>query len=58
MKESTNKQFTVGNRARISTTGHAVTIQKISPHSIAIVEYEFGYRRMVKLSELAQESGM
>ena len=56
MKESTNRQFTVGNRVRVSATGHPVTIQKISPHDIAIIEYKFGYSRMVKLSELTHES--
>jgi len=56
MTESTNNQFTEGSRVRIESTGHVVTIQKISAHGIAIVEYDFGYRRMLMLDELMRES--
>ena len=56
MTEATEKQFTEGNRVRIESTGHVVTIQKISSHGIAIVEYDFGYRRMLMLNQLIKES--
>lgn len=50
-------EFSEGSRVRIQSTGHVVTIQKISGHGIAIVEYDFGYRRMVMLKELIKEAG-
>ena len=56
MNESNEMQITEGSRVRIESTGHLVTIQKISPHGIAIVEYDFGYRRMLMLKELIKES--
>lgn len=56
MTKSTKKQFTEGSRVRIESTGHVVTIQKISGHGIAIVEYDFGYRRMLMLNQLITES--
>jgi hypothetical protein len=56
MTERTENQFTEGSRVRIESTGHIVTIQKISGHGIAIVEYDFGYRRMLMLDELIKES--
>ena len=56
MTEFTKSQFTEGSRVRIESTGHIVTIQKISGHGIAIVEYDFGYRRMLMLNELIKES--
>ena len=49
-------QFSEGSRVRIRSTGHIVTIQKISGHGIAIVEYDFGYRRMLMLKELIKEA--
>ena len=48
--------FAEGSRVRIQSTGHVVTIQKISGHGIAIVEYDFGYRRMLMLKELIRET--
>lgn len=56
MTERTENQFTEGSRVRIESTGHVVTIQKISSYGIAIVEYDFGYRRMVMLNQLVKES--
>jgi len=56
MTDSTLSEFSEGNRVRIASTGHIVTIQKISSHGIAIVEYDFGYRRMLMLKELIKES--
>lgn len=56
MTDFTKNQFTEGSRVRIESTGHIVTIQKISAHGIAIVEYDFGYRRMLMLNQLIQES--
>lgn len=49
-------EFSEGSRVRIQSTGHVVTIQKISSHGIAIVEYDFGYRRMLMLKELIKET--
>ncbi|MDH5394248.1 MAG: hypothetical protein OEY11_13760 [Gammaproteobacteria bacterium] len=51
-----NDQFTEGSRVRIESTGHVVTIKKISGHGIVIVEYDFGYRRMLMLDQLIKES--
>ena len=56
MNESTSYQFTEGSRVKIQSTGHVVTIKKISGHGIAIVEYDFGYRRMLMLNQLVKES--
>jgi len=56
MTETMQNEFTEGSRVRIQSTGHIVTIQKISAHGIAIVEYDFGYRRMLMLNELIRES--
>ena len=56
MTDHTNNQLTEGSRVRIQSTGHIVTIQKISGHGIAIVEYDFGYRRMLMLNQLMSES--
>ena len=56
MTNPTLSEFSEGNRVRIASTGHVVTIQKISSHGIAIVEYDFGYRRMLMLKELIKES--
>lgn len=56
MTDFTKNQFTEGSRVKIESTGHVVTIQKISGHGIAIVEYDFGYRRMLMLNELIKES--
>lgn len=56
MTDTTLSEFSEGNRVRIESTGHVVTIQKISSHGIAIVEYDFGYRRMLMLKELIKES--
>jgi len=56
MTNTTLSEFSEGNRVRIASTGHVVTIQKISSHGIAIVEYDFGYRRMLMLKELIKES--
>lgn len=56
MTGSIQNEFTEGSRVRIESTGHCVTIQKISAHGIAIVEYDFGYRRMLMLNELIKES--
>ena len=56
MTDTTLSEFSEGNRVRIASTGHVVTIQKISSHGIAIVEYDFGYRRMLMLKELIKES--
>lgn len=55
MNENTEHTFTEGSRVRIQSTGHIVTIEKISGHGIAIVEYDFGYRRMLMLKELISE---
>jgi len=52
-----NEQFTEGSRVKIASTGHVVTIQKISGHGIVIVEYDFGYRRMLMIDQLIKESG-
>ena len=56
MTQTNANQFTEGSRVKIQSTGHIVTIEKISGHGIAIVEYDFGYRRMIMLSELIKES--
>lgn len=56
MTEYTDNQFSEGSRVRIESTGHVVTIQKISGHGIAIVEYDFGYRRMLMLNDLIKQS--
>jgi hypothetical protein len=55
MNSNTDHSFTEGSRVRIQSTGHVVTIEKISGHGIAIVEYDFGYRRMLMLKELIKE---
>ncbi|MDH5518710.1 MAG: hypothetical protein OEY36_12985 [Gammaproteobacteria bacterium] len=49
-------QFTEGSRVKIASTGHVVTIQKISGHGIVIVEYDFGYRRMLMIDQLIKET--
>ena len=51
-----NDQFIEGSRVKIASTGHVVTIQKISGHGIVIVEYDFGYRRMLMIDQLIKES--
>lgn len=51
-----NEQLTEGSRVKIASTGHVVTIQKISGHGIVIVEYDFGYRRMLMIDQLIKES--
>jgi len=56
MTDTNQNEFSEGSRVRIQSTGHVVTIQKISGHGIAIVEYDFGYRRMVMLNELIKET--
>jgi len=56
MTNTNSSEFSEGSRVRIQSTGHVVTIQKISSHGIAIVEYDFGYRRMLMLKELIKES--
>lgn len=56
MTETNLSEFSEGSRVRIQSTGHVVTIQKISGHGIAIVEYDFGYRRMLMLKDLIKES--
>ena len=56
MTDTNHSDFSEGSRVRIQSTGHIVTIQKISSHGIAIVEYDFGYRPMLMLKELIKES--
>ncbi|MDH5423492.1 MAG: hypothetical protein OEY29_00690 [Gammaproteobacteria bacterium] len=56
MTQVTAQQFTEGNRVRILSSGQVVTIQKISGHGAAIVEYDFGYRSVLMLNELASEN--
>ena len=56
MTETKQNELTEGSRVRIQSTGHVVTIQKMSAHGIAIVEYDFGYRRMLMLNELIRET--
>lgn len=56
MIKSTPQDFTEGSRVRIQSTSQVVTIQKISGHGAAIVEYDFGYRSILMLNELMSEN--
>lgn len=44
--------FTVGEKARVKTTGIEVTISQVSEHGFAIVKFDCGYERMMLVNQL------
>ena len=44
--------YKVGGKARVKSTGIEVTINQISEHGFAVVQFECGYERMLLVNQL------
>lgn len=45
-------QFTVGEKARVKSTGIVVSISQVSEHGFAVVKFDCGYERMLLINQL------